>query len=207
MNKTISVSLLLLLVLTVIPPLAHPQIDGTASDSKTKEPAAVKTSKHGGEGRNDARDKRRKYAFYMAENDLFDGRMLLKIKDRIGLSQKQEQQIEDLVLEFESFSIRNGAEIKIRELRFAAYIKTNRGIDRKKVEQYIRQISEFKTDQIVRYLNYLLDIKGLLDKQQVEKTRGIREKIKAAAAKKRREKRAAQLENRTARQENREEKK
>jgi Spy/CpxP family protein refolding chaperone len=117
---------------------------------------------------------RRRHLFFLTDNNLFDGRMLLKIKDKIGLTGKQEEKIENLMLEHEAFSIRNSGEIKIKELQFAAYLEAGK-TDRKEVEMYIREISKIKTNLIVHYMNYLLDVRDVLTPQQLETLKQMKE--------------------------------
>lgn len=118
-------------------------------------------------------------AFFLAESDLYDARLILKVKDKIGLTNEQEEKIEDIMLAHEAFVIRNSAEIKIKELRFASYLKSEPGeMDRRQVEKYIREISKEKTDLIVHCMNYLLDLKEILTPSQLQKMAEIREKIK-----------------------------
>jgi len=86
-------------------------------------------------------------AVFLAESDLYDARLILKVKDKIGLTNEQEEKIENIMLVHEAFLIRNSAEIKIKELRFASYLKSQPGeMDRRQVEKYIREISKEKTD-------------------------------------------------------------
>jgi len=120
-----------------------------------------------------------RHLFFLTDNNLFDGRMLLKIKDKIGLTGKQEEKIENLMLEHEAFSIRNSGEIKIKELRFTVYLKAGK-TDRKEMEMYIREISKIKTNLIVHYLNYLLDVRDVLTSQQLETLKQIKEQEKNA---------------------------
>lgn len=118
--------------------------------------------------------KRKRHLFFLTDNNLFDGRMLLKMKDKIGLTRKQEERIENLMLEHEAFSIRNSGEIKIKELQFAAFLKRGK-TDRKEMEMYIREISRIKTNLIVKYMNYLLDLRDLLTPQQLETLKQMKE--------------------------------
>ncbi|NIM18006.1 MAG: hypothetical protein GTO45_38925 [Candidatus Aminicenantes bacterium] len=116
-----------------------------------------------------------KHLLFLTKNNLYDGRLLLQLKDKIGLTEEQEKKIEDLMLEHEAFSIRTSAEIKIKELQFASYLKSKaKKIDRKQMERHIREISSEKTNMIVRYMNYLLDLRELLTRQQMETLRHLR---------------------------------
>lgn len=121
--------------------------------------------------------KRKRHLFFLTDNNLFGGRMLLKIKDKIGLTREQVERIENLMLEHEAFSIRNSGEIKIKELQFTAYLKAGK-TDRKKMEVYIREISKEKTNLIVHYMNYLLDVRDVLTPQQLETLKQMKEKKK-----------------------------
>jgi hypothetical protein len=124
-----------------------------------------------------------RHLFFLKENSLYDGRMLLELKGKIALTRKQEDKIENLMLKHEAFSIRNSAEIKIKELQFAAYLKTNK-VDRKEMETYIQEISREKTDLIIHYLNYLLDLKGLLTPQQLQILKEIKNQDKKSSYRK-----------------------
>lgn len=116
-----------------------------------------------------------KHLLFLSKNNLYDGRLLLQLKDKIGLTEEQEKKIEDLMLEHEAFSIRNSAEIKIKELQFASYLKSKeKKIDRKQMERRIREISSEKTTMIIHYMNYLLDLRELLTPQQMEILRQLR---------------------------------
>ncbi len=132
-----------------------------------------------------ARKKAHRYAeiaFFMAEKNLYDARLILRVKDKIGLTMEQEEKIENIMLAHEAFTIRNGAEIKIKELQFVSYLKseTEPGkMDRKQVETYIREISRVKTGMIVHYMNYLLDLKAILTPVQLEKMAETRKKMKS----------------------------
>ena len=130
---------------------------------------------------------RRRHLFFLTDNNLFDGRMLLRIKDKIGLTGKQEEKIENFMLEHEAFSIRNSGEIKIKELQFAAYLEAGK-TDRKEVEMYIREISKIKTNLIVHYMNYLLDVRDVLTPQQLETLKQMKEQENDAIRQREREK-------------------
>ena len=116
-------------------------------------------------------------AVYMADKNLFDAHFILRVKDEINLTEKQEGKVENIVLSFRESSIRKKAEIKIKELRLASYLRSEK-IDRKHIEKVIREISKKKTDCIVGYVNYLIDLKDLLTTDQLDKLRQLRETIK-----------------------------
>jgi Spy/CpxP family protein refolding chaperone len=114
---------------------------------------------------------------FLTDSNLVDGRRLLPLKDKIGLTPEQEKKIEDLVLEQEAFNIRCSAEIKIKEVRFASYLKAGK-LGRKEMESYIREISAEKTSFIVNYVNYLLDVRELLTPRQLKLLHQIKEQRK-----------------------------
>lgn len=106
---------------------------------------------------------------------LYDGRIILRVKDKIGLTSDQEEKIENRMLDYEAFYIRNSGEIKIKELRFASYLKSGQ-MDRAEVAKHIREIGKEKTDMIVRHLNHLLDLKEILTPAQRRKMAELRDK-------------------------------
>lgn len=110
--------------------------------------------------------------FLGADQGLVDGRAVLKFKQDIGLSAAQEKKIKTLVLAFEESLIRHGAEIKINELKFALYIKADK-VDRKEIARLISEISRQKTDSIVGYLNYLLDVRDVLTGPQRDRLKTL----------------------------------
>jgi Spy/CpxP family protein refolding chaperone len=121
--------------------------------------------------------KRIKHFYFLANSNLYDGRMLLQIKEKIGLTERQIEKIENFILEHEAFSIRNSAEIKIKEMRFTTYLKKGE-MAREEMEKYIHEISREKTNLIVNYVNYLLDVRALLTPQQLETLKQLKEKKK-----------------------------
>jgi len=142
-------------------------------------PFVLLSAQPGDKPQKDEEFNRKRHLFFLTDNNLFDGRMLLKMKDKIGLTGKQEERIENLLLGHEAFSIRNSGEIKIKELQFAASLKTGK-TDRKEMEMYIREISKAKTNLIVHYMNYLLDVRDVLTPQQLETLKQMKEQEKSA---------------------------
>ena len=110
---------------------------------------------------------------FLAEQNLFDGRFVIGLKDQVNLTQDQIDKVEDLILTFEEQFIGRCAEIKIKEIHLANYIKSVQ-INRKKIERIIKEISSERIEISILYLNYLLDIKILLGPEQI----GMLKKIK-----------------------------
>lgn len=106
------------------------------------------------------------HAFMLAEKNLFDAEFILDMKDKINLTAEQEQKMENIMMNYQETCLRIGAEIKIRELRLASAIKSEQ-LNKAGMAQYIREISQQKTDWVVKYFNYLLDLRDLLSKKQL----------------------------------------
>ncbi len=105
--------------------------------------------------------------FYLADKNLFDARFILAKKEKIALSEQQVQKIESIKMTYQESAIRKSAEIKIRELRFTSYIKSGK-IEKKEMASHIREIGKQKTDWVVDYINYLLDLRDVLTDKQLE---------------------------------------
>jgi len=122
-------------------------------------------------------------SYYWAEKDLFDARILLFQKDRIGLTEEQRQKAENLMLSYEEDTLQESAEIKVLELKFASYLESEK-VDRKEIKKLINEISKRKTDCILKYLNYLLDLQEILTPQQVEKLKELHREVREHVKKK-----------------------
>ena len=112
---------------------------------------------------------------FLTDQNLIDGRLILRFKDQLELTSNQIQKIEKLMLKFEEEYISRWAEIKINEIHLATYIKSDQ-IVREKIEKAIREINSERIEISIKYLNYLLDIKILLTPDQREKLKNSRKK-------------------------------
>jgi Spy/CpxP family protein refolding chaperone len=120
-----------------------------------------------------------RFGLYMAENNLFEARLVLRLKGEIGLTAQQEQKVENLMLAYEESAIRRGSDIKVLELKFASLLKGSR-IDRREMEKQAREIGKMKTELQVGHLNYLLDVRDALTPEQVQKLEKLRERLHGA---------------------------
>ncbi|MBU4267685.1 MAG: hypothetical protein KJ808_02395 [Acidobacteria bacterium] len=118
-----------------------------------------------------------RFGLYMAENNLFEARFILRLKTEIGLTSQQEQKIENMMLAYEENAIRRGSDIKVLELKFASQFKGNR-IDRREMEKMVREVGKMKTDLQVGHLNYLLDVRDTLTAEQIQKLEKMKEKFR-----------------------------
>jgi Spy/CpxP family protein refolding chaperone len=119
-----------------------------------------------------------RFGLYMAENNLFEARFILRLKSEIGLTTEQEQKIENMMLAHEEAVIRRGSDIKVLELKFASLLKNNR-IDRREMEKMAREMGKLKTDLQVDHLNYLLDVRDTLKPEQIQKIEKFKKDIPA----------------------------
>jgi len=117
-----------------------------------------------------------RFGLYMAENNLFEARFILRLKSEIGLTPAQEQKIENMMLAHEENVIRRASDIKVLELNFAALLKSNR-IDRREMEKLARAMGKLKTDLQVDHLNYLLDVRDTLTPEQIQKMEKLKKEI------------------------------
>jgi Spy/CpxP family protein refolding chaperone len=107
-----------------------------------------------------------RHGFQRANKNLFDAQFILKMGEQIKLSTKQAEKIESIMFAYQEFSIRISAEVKIRELRFTSYLGKDKP-DKKQMAGHIREIGKQKTDWVVAYINYLLDLRGVLTGEQL----------------------------------------
>lgn len=112
--------------------------------------------------------KKAKMGVFLAGKNLFDARFILRFSKDINLSEEQIKKVENLLLVFEENAIKRNAEVKIRELRFASYLKSGK-IDRRKMERQLKIISKIKTNFLINSVNYLLDLKQIMTPVQIEK--------------------------------------
>ena len=92
------------------------------------------------------------------------------------MSEEQIKKVENLLLVFEENAIKRNADVKIRELRFASYLKSGK-IDRRKMERQLKIISKIKTNFLINSVNYLLDLKQIMTPVQIEKLKEIKKRI------------------------------
>ncbi len=114
---------------------------------------------------------------HFSEQNLFDGRIILRFDEKLNLSAAQLEKIESLLMGFEEISISRNAGIKIMELRLAAQLKEQK-TNRKAVEKLLRDIDKEKTDLFIAYLNYLFDLKEVLTPNQIGQLREMKAKFK-----------------------------
>ena len=95
----------------------------------------------------------------------YRGWLLLKYKDKLLLTPQQMQKIKESIIEDKEYSIRNAAEIKIKELRLAYSLKQAK-VNRKEIERQIRSLGGNKVSQVIKYMNYLFNLRKVLTPKQ-----------------------------------------
>jgi hypothetical protein len=118
-----------------------------------------------------------KFGLKMAEKNLFHAGMLLKIKDKIGLSQSQVKKIEKMKASHEELWIKKEADIKILKLKLDNYLK-NEKLERGRIEKMIRGIAKVKTGMQIEQIHYLLDLRELLTSEQLTKIEELKKKMR-----------------------------
>jgi len=134
--------------------------------------------------------KQGRFGIHMAEKNLFHARMLLKMKDHIGLTEDQAKKIESMQERYMEATIKLKADLKIKQMKFKSYLKEDK-INRKKMEKIIREIAEMKTDMQVDHMNYLLDLKSLLTTEQIQKIEELKKQRRHKMMKERFERRGS----------------
>lgn len=119
--------------------------------------------------------KHSRFGVRMAEKNLFPAKMVLKFKDKLALTDKQVQTLENMLEAVQVAAIRAKAETKIQELKLQTYLKKNT-IDRKKMGKMIRSIAKMKTNMKIDHMNYLLDVKGVMTAEQLQKIETFKKK-------------------------------
>lgn len=111
-----------------------------------------------------------------AERNMFHEQFLLRFKDEIGLTSDQVSKIEKMHIAFQESVIKRTADVKVREMKLASYLKGDK-VKRSTAEKMIREISKLKTDTQVDRIYYLLDLKDVLTPEQVKKIDEIKKRM------------------------------
>lgn len=118
-----------------------------------------------------------KYGIHMAERNLFTARMLLKMKDDIGLTAEQAAVIEKMQTAYKANQIKKNADIKTLRLKFDTYLKEET-INRARLEKTIREIAKLRTDMQIDNINYLLDLRDQLTAEQLARIGELKKEMR-----------------------------
>jgi len=111
----------------------------------------------------------------MALKNFYAGKFLIRLKDQIGLNTEQVAKIEKMNLSFQESVIKTTADLKLTELRFANYLRSDK-VNRKQAENMLRSIAKIKTGMQVNRLNYMLDLRDILTPEQRLKVQNLKKK-------------------------------
>jgi hypothetical protein len=100
--------------------------------------------------------------------ELFSPRLILHNRENLKLSTKQIDAIENEILIFETFQIRNGAKIKINELELVSLL-SKKNINKNELAKKIRKSGKLKTESFIEYIKHLFKIKDILSDIQIKK--------------------------------------
>jgi hypothetical protein len=117
----------------------------------------------------------------------FPGSLVLKYKEPLKLSPIQEQGVNKLLVEYRAYFVNHISELKLMELELAKNVKSSR-LNRKNVIRLIREIGKKRTDGVIRYSKYLLDIKEILTPEQQTFLTGKKRETMASRVRKRHKK-------------------
>lgn len=108
-----------------------------------------------------------RFGLYLAERNLYEAGFLLRMKEKISLTQDQEKSIRGMMLKYEERAINRNADIKAQEMKLVALLRQD-PVNRKEMEKLFRHINRLRTDLYIDHLNYLLDLRALLTAEQKE---------------------------------------
>lgn len=113
------------------------------------------------------------FGLQMAEKNLLPARMLLRFKTEIGLTDVQVKKIEKMQLNYQAFNIKSSTDAKLLGLKISTEFnaaKVNRG----KITSLIKKVGIIKSEMQVSRINYLLDVRSVLTKAQIDKINSLR---------------------------------
>ncbi|MCK4761434.1 MAG: hypothetical protein KAW12_04480 [Candidatus Aminicenantes bacterium] len=136
-----------------------------------------------------------KYGLRMAERNLLSARILLKMKDDIGLDADQVAKIGKLQEMQKEVTIKRTADIKVLELKLNSLFKEKK-VNRAKLEKQIREIAGLRTDMQIEHIDHLLDLKELLSGEQLIKIDQFKKEMRRRRTERREKYREERLKDR-----------
>ncbi len=127
--------------------------------------------------RNGAPYRTMKYGIRLAEKNLFPVEMLLRHKDDIGLMDSQVEKIEKMRLVHYEATIKRSSDIKVLELKLGSLFKKET-VNRSVAQKMVRKIGEMKTDQFIKRINFMLDVKDVLNAEQIKKIETMKKEMR-----------------------------
>lgn len=109
----------------------------------------------------------------IAERMLFSAKGILRHKDSLGLTDKQESALRKMSEKYYEYEVRQKAEVKIAKMKLQSYLREDR-IDRARVASKVKKISGMMAEMQIERINHRLDVKKTLTKDQLKKIEELR---------------------------------
>ena len=113
------------------------------------------------------------FGMKMAEKNMIPARMLLNFKAEIGLTDVQVKKIEKMQLNYQEYVVKSSADAKLIGIKISSEFNMDK-VNRKKVTGLIKKVGAVKTEMQVARVNYLLDVKSVLTKAQIDKINALK---------------------------------
>ncbi len=122
------------------------------------------------------------FGLKMAEKNLLPARMLLRFKTEIGLTDVQVKKIEKMQLNYQEYKVKSSADATLISLKISTEFSADK-VNRSKVTNLIKKVGLIKTEMQVSRINYLLDVKSVLTKVQIDKINSLKQARRAKRGK------------------------
>jgi len=129
------------------------------------------------EAENGRRGQRMGHGIRMAEQNLFPVHMLLRFKAEIGLTDAQVKEIENIRLKHHELTIKQSSEMKLKGLKLGTLLKEEK-VNRSAMEKVIREIGMMRTNLSIERIHFMLDVKNVLSKEQIQKIEELKKEMR-----------------------------
>lgn len=120
---------------------------------------------------------RMRHGIRMAEQNLFPVHMLLRFKAEIGLTDAQVKEIEKIQVKHHELAIKQSSEMKLKGLKLGTLLKEEK-VNRSAMEKIIREIGMMRTNLSIERLHFMLDVKNVLSKEQIQKIEELKKEMR-----------------------------
>jgi len=115
-----------------------------------------------------------------ANQDFLPARLLLRAKDKIGLSADQEKKISAMIEAHDQWAVKFGAEMKINALKLLTALAAEK-INLENAEQLIRKQADMRAEMQIAGLRLQKDAQALLTPEQSVKMAELKKDFRARA--------------------------
>jgi Spy/CpxP family protein refolding chaperone len=105
-------------------------------------------------------------------------RLLLKAKDKIGLSAEQEKKLIAMMDNHEQWAIKFRADMEIQALKLRSSLEAEQ-VNLKDAEGLIRAQADMRAEMQIARLHFQLDVKAVLTAEQLEKLAELKKEFRA----------------------------